>query len=139
MRFVSMDGILQKVRRYVSGGANVSDEEVKDPVKLAEIIRTLTARVTALEARTAPESAEFEVEVGSLGAITRITHGFNSPVRFYVTYWIQKRDGSTSPTGAPALVVDSSSTLNVLALKSFLVGRAVIRIEPASSGITFQA
>ena len=135
MRFVGIDGTLAKARRFVSSALNVSEDEVSIPGKLAEILRQSLRRVAELEARTPPEAIEFEVEVGTLGALTTMRHGLNSGVRFSVVYWTKIRAGSTYPTAAPVLIADETSDSNNLVLRSYVAGRAVIRIEPAFHGI----
>lgn len=134
MRFFDINGVMQKARRFVSGNANVQDEEVKNPVKLAEILRGVLRRLTDAEAAIPPESLEFEVEVSTAAALTTLSHNFNGPVRYWVTYWTADRTGS-APTTAPILVVDITSDDNNLILKSYVAGRAIVRVEPAFRGI----
>lgn len=136
MRFFGIDGVLSSSRRYVSGAANVQDEEVKNPIKLAEILRGLLQRITAAEASIPPEAIEFEVELtGGAGASSiTLSHNFNGAVRYMVVYWTSTRAGAT-PTASPVLVVDASSDVNNLVLKSSVAGRAIIRVEPAFKGI----
>lgn len=142
MKFVSLTGVLQKARRYVSAGGAVQEEEVKNSAKLAEIIRQLQRRVADIEAVTPPEPLEFEVNVGIGGAITTIAHGLRSAVRWYVVQWTQV-GGAAVPISAPQLVQDSSSTSTVLALRSYVAGKAIVRVETAfadvDGGITVAA
>lgn len=134
MRFFGIDGTLAKARRYVSGASNVQDEEVKDPVKLAEILRGLMKRITEAEAHIPPEGLEFEVEIPNIGAPFDLQHNFNGPVRYWVVYWTADRAG-TAPSTAPILVVNPVSDDNTLTLNSYNAGRAIIRVEPAFKGI----
>lgn len=134
MRFVNLNGVYQKARRFLSGGSNVSEEEVKDPPKLAEILRGLSRRVTDVEALLPPEAIEFEVAVGASGSTTTIAHNLGGPVRWYVVDWLQ-RDGVAYPASAPKLVQDASSTSDSLVLRSYATGRAIVRIEPAFAGV----
>lgn len=134
MRFLDILGNLQKARRFVSGNANVQDEEVKDPVKLAEILRGILRRITDAEAAIPPEALEFEVEVSTAGALTTLCHNFHAPVRYWVTYWTALRDG-TPAIAAPVLVSDITSDDDNLVLKSYVAGRAIVRVEPAFKGI----
>lgn len=87
MKFIDVSGVMQRARRYVSGSDNVQDEQVKDPVKLGEILRSIMRRVSAVEATVPPEPMEFEVNVGSSGALTTLTHNFGQNVRYFVTDW----------------------------------------------------
>lgn len=130
MKFITAAGILQKARRFASAGGQVQEDEVKSPQKLAEIIRQMQRRVAELEAVTPPEALEFELNVGSGGAITSVAHGINGAVRWYVVAWTQT-GGATYPIAAPALVQDASSTSRVLQLRSYVAGKAIVRVEPA--------
>jgi hypothetical protein len=87
MRFFNAAGVLQKARRSASLSDNVQDEQVKDPVKLGEILRGIMRRVSAVEAVVPPEPIEFEVTVGAGGALTRLTHNFGQNARYIVTDW----------------------------------------------------
>jgi hypothetical protein len=138
MRFFDVRGNLTKARRFVSGNANVQEEEVKNPQKLAEILRNILRRVTDAEAQLPPEPVEFEVEVGSMGATTTLEHNMNGPVRYSVVFWTKTETGSY-PTAAPVLVADSSSDDDRLVLQSQVAGRAIIRVEPAFKGIAYNA
>lgn len=137
MRFFNLSGELAKARRYVASAASVQEEEVKSPSKLAEILRLLMARVSKLEAVTAPEPVEFETEVPSAGSTVSLAHNLNSQVRFSIVFWTKVQAGAAYPTAAPVLIADETSTNDVLVLRSYVAGRAVVRIEPAFSGLAY--
>ncbi len=130
MRFVTADGVVQKSKRFVGSGGAVQDEDVKNPAKLAEVIRQLQKRVEGLEVVTPPEPIEFEVNVGMGGAITTLYHNFNSPVRWYVVSW-SPIDATAWPTDHPRLVRSHTSTSQILFLRSYVPGKAIIRVETA--------
>lgn len=135
MKFVNKLGIIEKARRFVSSASSVQDGEVQSPTKLAEIIRSLTARITELESKSPGEGTEFEIsDVGAAGADVNLFHSYGKPVRYYVVYWATTI-GGTLPTTGPELVAQSDSTNDNLHLKSYVSGRAVIRVEPAEAGI----
>lgn len=136
MRFFGTDGTLAKARRYVSGAFNVSDEEVKDDTKLAELLRGIMRRLSDAEALLPPESIEFETEVSTAGATVSLAHNMNSAVRYSVTMWTKTATGAY-PTAAPVLIADELSDDNTLVLRSYVAGRAVIRVEPAFNGIRY--
>lgn len=133
MRWVNNRGDVGRGRRWPSKQASVSSEEVKDPTKLAEIIRQLSARVSELEARTGPESVEFEKDVTGTTVSPQslsLAHGFGGPVRWFVTYW---RGGITV---SPAVAEQTTSTKDRLDLNVYSTGRIVIRIEPSQFGLS---
>lgn len=133
MKFIDVRNALGKARRYVSRPSSTSSEEVKDPVKLAEIIRQLSLRVSELEARSAPPWVEFEKDVtGTVGVpvTVNLDHNLGGPIRFYVTYW------RSSATVAPTIVALTTSTNDRLVLRVHSTGRIVIRIEPSQYGIS---
>lgn len=131
MRLVYENGVLQRIRRFFSESASVREEDVKEPGKLAEVLRQLSRRLTAVEAAIPPEATEFEVTLGTGGALTTIAHHLNSAVRWYVTQWSQV-GGTAYPVKAPQLVQDASSDANSLVLRSYVAGKAIVRVEPAS-------
>jgi hypothetical protein len=125
-RFVGADGTIPRARRAVSGTANVFEQDVTDPRKLAETIRGLSARVAELEAARRPDFAEFEL-VTSSGDLHELAHGFTSPgVRFLAV------DGG-GPLGFHMTPV--SNTAGVLTLLSHCGGRMVVRVEPTDSPV----
>lgn len=131
MRFVSLvNGVIGKVRRGVSQGLSVGvgsageDEATVDATKLVEALRQLTTRVNRLEANTQPDAVEFEVLVGGGGIVAELPHGLNGPVRWWVVKWMQ-----TFANVAPILLEDPTSNSNMLYLRSYAKGKAVIRIE----------
>lgn len=136
MRFVDVLGNLQKARRFVSGASNVQDEEVKDPSKLAEIVRHVFKRLSDLEVATPQEAIEFELEVGSIGQQVTVSHNMNTQVRYYPVFWTKTRAGSY-PTTAPILVAQETSDNNNLVLASYVAGRVILRIEPSFRGISY--
>ncbi len=135
MRFVGLvSGLFTKGRRFVSSSASVQEEEVKDPSKLAEIIRQALKRVSDLEAKSGAEGIEFEVAVGTGGATVSLPHGIMGPVRWWVTGWMQQ-SGVAYPAAAPAIVQDASTTVGTLVLRSYVTGRAIVRVEPAQTDV----
>lgn len=85
-KFVDLAGALGSARRYVSGGDNVLEEDVKEPRKLSETLRSLFRRVASLEAKSPPEGTEFEVDCPEYGSVT-LNHNFRCPVRWRVIHW----------------------------------------------------
>ncbi len=132
MRFVGIDKAVQKSRRTPTKPSTVQDEEVKDAVKLANILRDTLQRLSDLEARTGREPLEVEVATGISGALVTISHNFSGPVRWWLTCWTRPVSQGAYPTTAPILVQDATSTADTLVLKSYVAGRAVLRIEPSS-------
>ncbi len=131
MRFIGITGVIAKVKNAVSSAASVSEDDVKQSKKLAEILRQTLLRVSALEARMPPDGTEFEVEVSTAGATVTLQHKYSQPVRWWVTVWTRPVSGGAYPTIDPVLVQDASSDANTLVLRSYVAGRAVIRVEPS--------
>jgi hypothetical protein len=139
VRFVSLvKSVLGKTRRSLtqSESTNVVNPDKDDAgASTADIVRTmrkLSQRIARLEAVAQAESTEFEVVVGTGGATSELYHGYGGPVRWWVTTWMQQPDLGASPTTAPILVRDTSSTGKILILQSYVAGRAVIRVEPSN-------
>lgn len=132
--FISLQGTTGKGRRQVAQAQSFNVTEVTEPDRLTDLLRKLERRVSELEARQVPDYAEYEVNLGTAAALTKLTHGFNCPVRFSVVHWT-KVTGGAYPTAAPVLVVDDTSTDSVLVLRSHVAGRAVIRVERSQHGL----
>jgi len=92
--FIDSAGSRPKARRQISGGTvlppGASDAEV------ARAISDLTKRVSEMEAARNPDAIEFEVNLPASGTVV-LEHGFNGPVRYYVTHWKETSQG-TAPT-----------------------------------------
>jgi hypothetical protein len=89
----------QTARRNVSRPLSLSNEDVKDPDKLAELLKQAYLRITDLEARIGPEPLEFETNVQNGGTV-RLAHNLNCPVRYYVTH-VDGQMGGIQPSAAP--------------------------------------
>lgn len=137
MRFVSLiNNVIGKVRRGVSQGLSTGpDVDGKtSPSQLAEQLRQVMLRVNRLEAVAVREGIEFEVACSTAGALVSLCHGLSGPVRWWVVSW------GTTPAGTPpvanyGLVMDATSDSDTLVLRSYVAGRAVIRIEPSVQNI----
>ena len=57
-------------------------------------------------------------------------HNFSGPIRWYAVQWMATSAG-VAPTAGVGLAQDSTSTSDILVLKSYVAGRAVVRIEQA--------
>ncbi len=134
MKLITASGIIAKARRFLSSQGSVDNAEALDPDQLAKTLRLMSNRLSELEARVGPEAVDFEVNVGTGGAVTTILHSFSSPVRWWVVTWMQT-GGIAYATEPPILVQDASSTPDRLSLRSYRRGRAIVRVEPATSSI----
>lgn len=134
MRFITKAGAMVKGRRAVSQSSSIHPEEVKTPEGIAAAFRDTMTRLSDLESAGVPDALEFEKNVGSGGAAVKLFHGFGGPVRYWVTYWT-RQVGGAYPTTAPILVAQADSTADELSLKSYVAGRAIIRVEASPVGI----
>lgn len=134
MRFISLvTSLVGKARRAVSQPSSIQDSDAKDPGKLAEALRQMMARINRLEAAASPEATEFEVDLLDTGALVELPHGFKTrQVRWSVVGWFC-RVGGVSPVQPPNLVYDPSSTPTSLFLRSYVAGRAIVRVEPSQT------
>lgn len=134
MKFINVNGVLQRARRFVSSTSGVTDTDIKDEARLADLLRSLQRRVSSLEAQMPPEPLEFEVNVGESGAITSVAHNIGGPVRWFVVQWTQV-GGTAYPLSGPMLVQDATSTSRILALRSYVAGKAIVRVEPSFADV----
>lgn len=141
MRFVSLvKGVLGKARMSVTQAVSTmaTTDSSDNESTMENVVRTLRRiglRITKLEAVAQIEATEFEAVLGSAGATVELCHNYNGPVRYFVTTWMQLPGNGASPTTAPILVRDQSSTFKTLVLQSYVVGRAVIRVEPSTTDL----
>lgn len=130
MRFIDLNGVLARARRFVSRPSSASAEEVQDPNKLSEIIRQLSLRVQELEARTPPEAVEIAMDVDGDPVVTfdyRFTHGLGTNVRWYPVYWWSDRNDPLLFTQE-----EQSEDKNSVVLRSYCNGIVIMRFEPTS-------
>ena len=131
VRFVSVvNAGLGKVRRGQTQAVSVGAD--MDPDDLVKTLRLVSVRINRLEAAMSPEGTEFEVNVSSSGALVELRHNYSGPVRWWVTQWLGT-SGVAAPSSGHSLVEDSTSTQDILILRSYVVGRAVVRVEPTGS------
>lgn len=131
MKHVNANGTSFKGRRYKSNPQGIDTDAAKDPEAIAKAVNKATERLVAIEATVTTDVTEFEFTAPSLGTI-RLNHGFNGPVRWYVTSW--KRKG-TAGVCSLTEVESGGSDANTLVLYSLSPGRAVVRVERQQAGI----
>ncbi len=137
MRFVSLvSNLVGKARRGVTQGlsAGPGADGKTNPAQLAEQVRQVMLRVNKLEALTPPEPTEFEVVVAAAGATVSLRHSFGGPVRWWVVYWGTPVGGAAPAAGA-SLAMSNTSDNDTLVLRSYVAGRAIIRVEPSAQSI----
>jgi hypothetical protein len=122
MKFFDRLGRLGRSTRAVSGSERL------DPSDQQKTIEGLSKRIAELEARLPQDAVEFEVDVVG-GQSYKLNHGFRGPYRWYVTYWV----GGGSGPGFTTLTEPTEGTVELLAHHS---GKAVVRIEPSSYGLS---
>lgn len=125
MKFLDVNGLITKARRYVSQGQGVSEADVTEPKKLAEVLRGILKQLSELSGKVGPEPLEIEKVVAGSGQVA-FYHGFDCPVRYYVTHW-------SNASGGPAFVWHASSTPKILVLTTGNAGRVILRIEPVQA------
>ncbi len=133
MRFMSLiKGTIGKARRGLTRPVSIGmGDKEPNATELAQVIRHLSLRVAALEKLSVPEATEFEVKNASTsGAKLVFYHGYGGPIRWWVTSW-GTNPGGVAPSAAPGFVMDIDSTPDILVLRAYVIGRAVIRIEPS--------
>lgn len=109
----------------------------EDTEGVVKVLRRVSKRLEELDLKTEGIQGwtDFEVDVSTAGATVSLMHNYGTPVRWYVVHW--GKTTSTTPTAAPALVMDSTSTVNILTLKSYVAGKAIVRVEPSPYPVAF--
>jgi len=105
----------------------VTEEDVADRSKLARLLMRVLKNVATVLRRFHPRRIDFEDrDVGESGAILRLTHGFDTRVRWAVVDWVPTVDGTRH-----ALQRHTSTDTKTLALASYAAGVATVRVEEA--------
>lgn len=133
----------QKARRPPTGFTRLTSEDVQDATRLSDILNRAFQRITELEARDAPLASEYELHMTG-GTTYTIEHGFNGPIRWYVTR-IQSDpnaiDGdSDGNIDTPKMVYEPLAkppTATQLFLKTDTTCKCVVRVESSQYGADF--
>lgn len=105
----------------------VTEDDAKDPGKVARLLARLLKDVASLKRLRAPRFIDFEdIVVGAAGAIVQVEHGFGGRVRWWLVGW--------QPVGTVAAILKedaAKTTTKTLVLASYVAGVATIRVESA--------
>lgn len=130
-RYVDENSVTQRNRNRSSD--TYTPNSISEDQLLACLAR-LIRKVSEIEAKMPGDYVEFNKTLTVGGTVT-LPHQFNAPVRYYVTTWTRSVGGAY-PTTNPVLVMDAASDQNNLVLQSQVAGRAIIRVERASRGLS---
>lgn len=128
MKFYNAARQIVRGTRNVSGTDNLREEDLKEPRKIVDLIRSILVRIAGLEAKSAPEASEF-VFTSVAGQSFTINHNYGCNVRYYLVHWESPINQQT------ALRYQSTSTPNQLVLLASASGTGILRIEPSQYGI----
>jgi hypothetical protein len=120
---VSSTGKVRQLDRRGDPSEQVTEQQAKDPSRVARILMAILADVGLLKRRFWPDRMDFEGQVlDATGTkIFRFEHGFGVDVRFWVIDW--------NGAAAPNIRKDATTTSTVLVLTSTSAGTATIRVE----------
>jgi hypothetical protein len=104
----------------------LTEEDVQDAPKLARLLVRILKEVTTLRRRFWPRRTDFEDRTVSNGTDLRLTHRFNSRVRWWVVDWVAE-----TPGNAPQFETSADTDLNTLVLVVWNNGKVTIRVEAA--------
>jgi hypothetical protein len=128
MKFYDLRKTLGRGTRLWAKLGGFTSKDATDADQLARTITTLMQRVSDLEGKSSPEAVEFEYECPE-GGTFRLAHGFQGPVRWYVTHWFGSEYG-------PQLSTVHTTEAGTLTLSSLTKGYAVIRVEASQYGVS---
>jgi hypothetical protein len=138
VRFFDFLGNLKKARQASSGQDNLQPTDIQEPDRLLTVLKNIYSRIVSLEVLRVPESVEFEVNFTTSGTPGVVfAHGFESPVRWYLTSIQINSPPDDTPcltSKADSFDVDGQTKLYWNAA-STVTGRAVVRFEPSSFGV----
>lgn len=124
------DGQMVRLDASTTTREAVTEEDVQDPAKLAELVQRVVRGLTELRQRFAPQTIDFEdvALTGSTGSPqnVRLEHRMGGRVRWYVVDW------ASSSTVAPVLRKSAQTDDDTLVLDALSTGTATIRVEAAA-------
>lgn len=103
----------------------VTDDQVKDPKRLAELLGRLLVAVTELRRAWDPKRIDFEDQAVTAGTAFGLEHRFGGRVRWWVVDWVP------DATGDVAIFERTASTDTLLTLLPQNTGTVTIRVEEA--------
>lgn len=103
----------------------VTDDQVKDPKRLAELLGRLLVAVTELRRAWDPKRIDFEDLLVTAGTTFDLEHRFGGRVRWWVVDWVP------DATGDVAIFERTASTDTMLTLLPQNTGTVTIRVEEA--------
>lgn len=103
----------------------VTDDQVKDPKRLAELLGRLLVAVTELRRAWDPKRIDFEDQAVTAGTEFDLEHRFGGRVRWWVVDWVP------DATGDVAIFERTASTDTMLTLLPQNTGTVTIRVEEA--------
>lgn len=123
---VPLNGNPRQLDRPAEPDERITEEQLKDPSRVARILMALLKEVSTLRRRWNPRVVDHEDRsVDNTGTtLYRFPHNFGARVRWSVIDW-------SGATAGPRLVRSSASDSNTLVLVSYTTGVATIRIEEA--------
>lgn len=122
-------GVVTKLGSKLQTDEVVTEDDAKDPAKLARLLIRLLASVAALCRRFAPRHVVFDdiVTTADPTILIRLQHNFGGRVRWWV---VDFQIIGANPT--PQLnKVDASSDANTLVLASYSTSLLSVRVEEA--------
>lgn len=106
-------------------GETVSEKDVQEPARLAELLGRVVTAVSELRRAWSPKRIDFE-DLAVTTAAVPLEHRFAGRVRWWVTDW-----SPTTPGAAPTFERNSATTSDTLWLKPANAGTVSIRVEEA--------
>jgi hypothetical protein len=123
---IDASGNVYPLDRKVEPAEVFSEEDAKDPAKLARAVQRLLKASTEAARRLEPGRLDFEDRAVTSGTDLRLEHGFGGRVRWWVVDW-----QPTTP-GDAALFERSADTDNdALVLEVGNSGTVTVRVEEA--------
>lgn len=120
-------GEMKRLDRPAEPDVSITEDDVKDPSKLARLVFGLAKDLAQLRRRFAPRRIDFEdIGVDDTGTKKfRFEHGFNGQVRWWVV------DAVDTGSGGPILTRHEDTSANVLVLVSLAACLVTVRVEEA--------
>lgn len=123
---IDRTGRVHQIDRPAEPDELVTEEDVKEPSKLARVLLRLLKDVAALKRRYWPRRLDFEDVAIDSNVPVRLAHNFRARVRWWVVDW-----QPTTPGDVAIFERAATATTTVLVLNAGNNGTASFRVEVA--------
>lgn len=123
---IAATGKVHQLDRPAEPDELVTEEDVKDPSKLARLLGRMLRDIASVQRRFFPRRVDFEDRTVTSGDVMRLNHGFKARVRYWVVDW-----RPVTPGDVAAFERNAGTDASTLLLDVGNSGTVTVRVEVA--------